>query len=87
MAFNTEEFMTNVTWEAFDALKKPDLMALATYLGMEVKHAMRKQEIKNMLIHRLVADDLLDQECLDNKADILDSSDSAVKLKQLEIQK
>ena len=83
MAFNAEEFMTKVTWEAFDALKKSDLMVLATYLLIGLKHAMRKQEIKNMLIDRLVSDDLLDKECLDNKVEILDSSNSAVKLKQI----
>ena len=75
------------TWEIFDKLKKPDLMALATLLEIDVKHAMRKQVIKNMLINRLVADDSLNKECLENKIEILDSSDSAVKLKQLEIQK
>ena len=52
---------------------------------MEVKHAMRKQEIKHMLIDRMVADDLLVQDFLDKKEDISASSDSAVKLKQLEM--
>ncbi|XP_071824592.1 uncharacterized protein [Apostichopus japonicus] len=87
MAFVAEDFVQDVTWEVFDELKKPDLMALAVYLEIEVKHAMRKQVIKNTLIDRLVADDLLDEKCLENKVEILDSSDSAVKLKQLEIQK
>ena len=58
MAFNAEEYLENVTWEAFDELKKPDLMTLAKELKLDVKHAMRKQEIKNMLIDRLVDDDL-----------------------------
>ena len=31
MAINAEHFLKDVTWEAFDALKKPDLMALAAY--------------------------------------------------------
>ena len=61
-------------------------MTLAKELNLDVKHVMRKQEIKNILIDRLVADDLLDEECLENKVEILDSSDAAVKLKQLEIQ-
>ena len=87
MAFNAEEFLENVTWEAFDELKKPDLMTLAKELNLDVKHAMHKQEIKNMLIDRLVDDDLLDSFNLDNKVLIDDSSDSTVKLKQLEIQK
>ena len=60
MVFNAEEFLEKVTWEAFDELKIPDLMTLAKELNLDVKHAMRKQEIKNMLIDRLVDDDLLD---------------------------
>ena len=86
MVFNAEEFLEEVSWEAFDELKKPDLMTLAKELNLDVKHAMRKQEIKNILIDRLVADEWLDEECLENKVEILDSSDAAVKLKQLEIQ-
>ena len=51
MAFNAEEFLEHVTWEAFDELKKPEFkMTLAKELHLEVKHAMCKQEIKNMLI-------------------------------------
>ena len=46
MAFVAEEFIQQITWEAFDELKKPDLMTLAAYLEIEVKHAMRKQVIK-----------------------------------------
>ena len=42
MAFNAEEFLANVTWKAFDELKKPDLMLLAKELKLDVKHAMRK---------------------------------------------
>ena len=61
-------------------------MTLAKELNLDVKHAVRKQEIKNILIDRLVADDLLDEEYLENKVEILDSSDVAVKLKQLENQ-
>ena len=66
----------------------PSLLALAQYLNVEVKHAMRKQEIKNILIVRLVEDDLLDGFYLDHKV-LIDhgSADNAVKLKQLDIQK
>ena len=87
MAFDVEQFVQEVSWEAFDDLKKPDSMALAAYFGIQVKHAMRKQAIKNMLFDRLVADNFLDEESSENKIEILDSSDSAVKLQQLGIQK
>ena len=65
MAFNTEDFLKAITWEAFDVLKKPDLMALAACLGMDMKHIspMRKQK---MLIDCLVGDHLLEEECLYN---------------------
>ena len=45
MAFNAEKFNKMITWERFDELKKPDLMALAACLGIEAKHAMCKQVI------------------------------------------
>ena len=48
---------------------------------------MRKQEIKHILIDRLVEDELLDEFCLDHKVVVDDGTDNAVKLKQLEIQK
>ena len=85
MAFNAEEFVKDLTWDGFDELKKPDLMSLAEYYGIEVKHYMRKQIIKNKLIDHLVEEDLLGEECLERKVEIDDGSDSLVKLKQLEL--
>ena len=85
MTFNEGVFLEAITWEGFDVLKKPDLMTM--YLNLGVRHAMRKQDIKNMLINRLVDDDFLGEFYLDNMVDIGEASDSAVKLKQLEIQK
>ena len=79
--------MEHVTWGSFDELKKPDLMTLAKSLNLDVKHAIRKQEIKNILIDHLVDDDVWDGFCLDHKVLIDDGTDNAVKLKQLEIQK
>ena len=35
MAFNAEEFLEDVTWEAFDELKKTDLMTLAKELKLD----------------------------------------------------
>ena len=85
MAFNAEEFVQDLTFEKFDELKKPALMSLAQFYELEVKHSMRKQIIKNKLIDHLVEEDLLGEECSERKVDIDDGSDSAVKLKQLEI--
>ena len=44
---------------------------------------MRKQEIKNMLIDRLVAVDLLDAFCLDHKVRLDDGSCNSVNLSDL----
>jgi len=85
MAFNAEDFVKEVTWEKFDKLKKPDLMLLAEFCELEVKHSMRKQIIKNKLIDHLVEEDLLGEECLERKVDIDDGTDSLIKLKQLEL--
>ncbi len=70
--------------QAFDELKTPQLMLLANYLEISFKHSMRKQVIKNVLIDRLVDDDLFDDSVLDNKSEMDDDSENvAVKLKQL----
>ena len=87
MEFNAEDFVKDVNWEKFDELKKPDLMLLAQFCGLDVKHYMRKQIIKNKLIDHLVEEDLLGEECLERKVEIDDGTDSLVKLKQLEIQR
>ena len=76
MAFNAEDFVKEVTWEKFDKLKKPDLMLLAEFCELEVKHSMRKQIIKNKLIDHLVEEDLLGEECLERKVEIDDGTDS-----------
>ena len=79
MAFNS--LMQKNFWKMslgkhlMSSKKKPDLMTLAKELKLDVKRAMRKQEIKNMLIDRLVADDLLDGFCLDDKVIVDDGSD------------
>lgn len=50
MSFNAEEFLKEVTWEKFDELKKPAILALANYYEMGFKQSTRKQVIKNALI-------------------------------------
>ena len=50
MAFNPEEFMTKVSREAFDALKKTDLMALVTYLLIEVNMPCVNKKLKICLL-------------------------------------
>ena len=89
MPFNAETFCANVSWEAFDELRKPDLMSLAKYFNLDVRHSMRKQIIKNLLIDHMVNEEIFGEECLENKIETEDEFDttSALKLKQLEIQR
>ena len=53
-------------------------MTLAKELKLDAIGVMRKQEIKNMLMDRLVDDDVLDGFCLDHKVLIDDGSESTV---------
>ncbi|PIK39427.1 hypothetical protein BSL78_23727 [Apostichopus japonicus] len=88
MEFEPEEFLRDVTWEKFDGLKKPDLMALAKYYSLGVKQATRKQVVKNGMIDVLVDEEILDESCLGKKGEILtEIGGDAVQLKQLEIEK
>ena len=55
-------------WERLDELKKPQLMVLAQCLQSDVKHAMRKAIIKNLLIDRLEEDEIFEEDCLEKKS-------------------
>ena len=88
MEFNPEEFIEQITWEKFDELRKPELMKLAKHFGLEAKHAMRKQVIKNNLIKTLVQEDVWDDSYLERIQAVQEQGESdAFKLKELEIQK
>ena len=86
MSFNAEDFLTDVSWEKFDELKKPELLALSTYYELGFKQNKRKQVIKNALIDVLVEEELLDEACLDKKKEVQTQFEGdVVKLKELEI--
>ena len=87
MVFNADQFLKEITWKRFDELKKPKLIVLGQYLGLNVEQAMRRQLIKKLLIDLLVQEDIFEEVHLERKVDVDDDSDRAVKLKQLEIQK
>ena len=86
--FNAEEFLnTEVTWEKFDELKKPELFALSQYYDLGLKQATRKPIIKNALIDVLIGEEILDPSFSERKVDIQTQfGGDAVKLKELEIQ-
>ena len=76
MEFKPEEFIEQITWEKFDELRKPELMKLAKHFGLEAKHAMRKQIIKNNLIKTLVQEDVWDQSYLDKIEEVQEQGES-----------
>ena len=51
--------------EAFEALEKSELLMLGKYLNLEVKNAMLKFEIRNVIVTRLVDEEILDEVALD----------------------
>ena len=51
--------IADASLEAFNALRKAYLLALATHLGTEVRAVMRKDEIKALVLESLVRDGVL----------------------------
>ena len=48
--FDSEQFMLAPSQEAFDNLKKDDLLSLSKYLKLEVKKSMRKDLIQHIIM-------------------------------------
>ena len=53
--FNPEQFMLEPSEDAFYDLKKDELIALAKHLKLEVKKAMRKHQIQDIIVKHLVS--------------------------------
>jgi hypothetical protein len=51
--------------EAFEALEKLELLMLGKYLNLEDKNAMLEFEIRNVIVTRLVDEEILDEVALD----------------------
>ena len=51
--------------EAFEALEKSELLMLGKYLNLEDKNAMLEFEIRNVIVTRLVNEEILDEVALD----------------------
>ncbi|VDI47747.1 Hypothetical predicted protein [Mytilus galloprovincialis] len=82
MAFDAGKFLKTPDLEAFDNLKKEELVMLAKHLKLDFKVSMRKQIIKNLVIDKLVDSEILDEEALELKVETVDS----IKLKQLALE-
>ena len=65
MVFSAEEFMSDPKREALEALKISELLMLSQYLYLEIKNAMLKLEIRNIIVIYLVDEEILNEDVLD----------------------
>ncbi|XP_071954190.1 uncharacterized protein [Antedon mediterranea] len=87
MEFEAEKYLAEcVSWEKFNTLKKPDLLALGRYFDLHLKQSTRKQVVKNKLIETLVREEYLEESCLKEVIVVEEVESEAVKLKELELQ-
>ena len=56
--FSAENFVENPDVQVFDKLKKDELLILGSHLGLEVKSSMKKQEIRNVVVKKLLAENI-----------------------------
>ena len=68
MAFQLEEFIDNFdknpSLELLDDLRKSELLDVGKHYGLDVKHAMRKAEIQEIIVDHLVGMKVLPQDAL-----------------------
>ena len=77
--FDPEQFMLAPSQEAFDNLKKDDLLSLGKHLKLEVKKSMRKDLIQHIVMKHMISLKIFDGSVLES----LVSSD--VEIRKLEI--
>ena len=58
MVFSVTEFLETPTVEEFELLKKDDLISLGLHFKLAVKSSMRKQEIKVVVVKRLLQEEI-----------------------------
>ena len=58
MVFSVTEFLETPTVEEFELLKKDDLISLGLHFKLAVKSSMRKQEIKVIVVKRLLQENI-----------------------------
>ena len=86
MEFNVDTFLQGPTWEAFDKLRKSDLLKLSQHFEAGAKSAMKKQEIKNIMIQMFVDENIFEESALEHLVEIKQDKD-ALEIKKLEMEK
>ena len=88
--FDPKKFMHSPSLEVFDSLVKDDLIILGKHLDLEVKKAMKKDQIQEIILKHLVDLKLFDISVLESRfmPDVeLRKLELQLELKKLEMQK
>ena len=83
--FDPEQFMLEPSEGAFYDLKKNELISLAKHLKLEVKKAMRKHQIQDIVIKHLVSLNIFEEAVLETY-EAFDSEEKSLQF-QLELKK
>ena len=90
MAFNPGEFYEGFAREpkveSLNSLRKSSLLELARFLELEVRTAMRRDEIKLVIIQHLVDDDVLPQDVLTQLEVSAGTGSAAIELEKLRLE-
>ena len=82
MSFDLDKFTAEPSVELLNLGKKTDLLNLAKHYKLsEIKYSMRKHEIKNILVHYFVDEEIFNENALSLIVDIQSVSSS----KELEL--
>lgn len=80
--FDPEKFMSEPCEDTFYDLKKDELISLAKHLKLEVKKAMRKHQIQDIIVKHLVSTQVFQETVLET----YETSDSELKKLQLQLE-
>lgn len=83
--FDPEQFMLEPSDDAFYDLKKDELISLAKHLKLEVKKAMRKHQIQDIIVKHLVSLKVFEEAVLETY-EAFDSEEKKLQF-QLELKK
>ena len=87
--FDPEQFMLEPSEDAFYDFKKDELISLAKHLKLEVKKAMRKHQIQDIIVKHLVSLKVFEEAVLETY-EAFDSEEKKLQfhleLKKLEMQ-
>ena len=78
-----EQFMANPDSGAFEKLKKDDLLAFGKHLGLDLRTAMKVEEVRSAVGQNLVKEDVLKEPVSQNPASSSDGLDFREKYKSL----